>query len=395
MSVRLIACVGLVMGGVAAELLAGAPAGGEIPPRVTPEPGPVKFVAHRLNMFRSEAVGVADFNRDGKLDIIAGNFLYLAPDFKPQQIRTIPGKVDDNGKGYHDDFMNAPLDVDGDGLPDLVTCTWFAKRLAWYRNPGKPGEPWAETVIDTPGNLEAGDLWDITGQGKAVHVLPHAQKTFWFEPSKSEKSGFAKHVVSEKAMTWGGGVGDVNGDGRPDILRPNAWFEAPADPRAGTWKEHPLALGESPQIWVMDVNGDGRNDIITGSAHGRGLSWWEQAGDRDNPTWTRHVIDDNWTQVHAITLADLDGDGALDVVAGKRFMAHNGSDPDETGPLGVYWYKLKKGPAPQWTKYAITYNEGIGSGLNIVVVDLDGDGDQDVVVTGKYGGPVWFENKTK
>lgn len=66
---------------------------------------PVKFVTHRLNQFRSEALGVADFNRDGKLDIVAGAFLYLAPDFKPTKIRTLSGSVDDQGKGYMDDFM--------------------------------------------------------------------------------------------------------------------------------------------------------------------------------------------------------------------------------------------------------------------------------------------------
>ena len=88
--------------------------------------------------------------------------------------------------------------------------------------------------------------------------------------------------------------------------------------------------------------------------------------------WIKHVIDDNWTQVHAITLADIDGDGILDIVAGKRFMAHNGSDEDENGPAGVYWLQAEKGATPKWTKYAVTYNEGIGCGLNIVVVDLDG-----------------------
>jgi len=70
-------------------------------------------------------------------------------------------------------------------------------------------------------------------------------------------------------------------------------------------------------------------------------------------------------------------------------------DPDPNGPLGVYWYQLKRGPQPVWTKHAISYDQGIGAGMNIPVVDLDADGDLDVVVTGKFGGPVWFENRLK
>jgi hypothetical protein len=107
------------------------------------------------------------------------------------------------------------------------------------------------------------------------------------------------------------------------------------------------------------------------------------------------LIDDSWSQAHSLALADIDGDGTPDLITGKRFMAHNGSDPDESGKLGVYWYRLQRGPAPQWTKQVISYDEGIGSGVNLCVVDLDADGDLDVVVTGKWGGPVWFENKRK
>jgi hypothetical protein len=50
---------------------------------------PVKFVTHRVGKFRSEACGVADFNKDGKLDIVAGPYVYLAPDWKPHKIRTL------------------------------------------------------------------------------------------------------------------------------------------------------------------------------------------------------------------------------------------------------------------------------------------------------------------
>ncbi|MGD0898270.1 MAG: VCBS repeat-containing protein [Thermoguttaceae bacterium] len=369
-------------------------------PSPPPEPSPMKFVKHQIGNFRSEAFGVGDFNNDGKLDIVAGPYLYLAPEFKPIQYREVKGAVGENGKGYMHDFANLPLDCDGDGWLDVVYVDWFAQECAWFRNPGKAGGLWTKHVIDNKcGNLESADLWDITGEGKAVHILPAAQQTFWYELVKGPDGArkFVKHMVSEKRMTWGCGVGDVNGDGRPDILRPNAWFEAPADPRNGVWKEHPLPIGESAQMWTYDVNGDGLNDIICSSAHGYGVFWYEQVRQDGQIEWKQHVIDKSWSQAHSLTLADIDGCGVPELITGKRFMAHNGSDPDEYGKLGLYYYKLIRKPdkTVEWKKYAISYDEGIGAGMSIWVGDLRGSGKKqlDVVTTGKFGGPVWFENK--
>lgn len=367
-------------------------------------PSAVVFEMHRIGNARTEACGAADFNGDGKSDVVAGEFLYLAPDWKPVKIRSIKTDVNEEGKGYAWDFTNLPMDVDGDGFMDVIACDWFEKKSMWFRNPGRNIEQagfWTETLIEQSDNYETMDLWDVTGNGKADDLVPALRRTVWFE--KTDRGKFAVHTVSEKTMTFGNGVGDINGDGRPDLIRPDAWFEAPEDIRDGTWKEHPLSLfsdenemtnKDTAQMYVLDVNGDGLGDIIASAAHDYGIFWYEQIRSGDEITWKKHLIDKSWSQVHAVTLADLDGDGRLEIVAGKRFMAHNGGDRGEFEPQGIYWYKPKRnGSAVHWEKHVITYDEGIGAGMNLVVVDLDGDGDLDIVTTGKYGGPVWFENK--
>ena len=143
-------------------------------------------------------------------------------------------------------------------------------------------------------------------------------------------------------------------------------------------------IAELGLMHVLDGNGDGRNDVVTAAGHDYGVFWFEQLSDGQ---WARRTIDAAWSQGHASTLADLNGDGRTDLITGKRFMAHNGSDPGEREPLGIYWYEYRKGQTGslEWIRHLIDYGGRTGAGMQIPVVDIDGDGDSDLVCPGKSG----------
>jgi hypothetical protein len=366
----------------------------------------------------SETAAVADVNKDGKLDIISGENWYEGPSWTKHKFREL-----NFTNNYYDNFSDLPVDVDGDGYPDLVRVTWFAKKISWWKNPGRAAaSAWQEADIHTGFNIEFAVLADMDNDGKANEVVAQENGTpqAWYEV----KNGvWVSHEVSDKSYGHGIGAGDVNGDKRTDILTPRGWLEAPADPRAGNWTFHadweainvPLPVsgqpaGAAPKLLelgfmhVLDVNGDGRNDVIAGAGHNYGLFWFEQGKDGQ---FTRRTIDASWSQAHASTVVDLNGDGRKDVVTGKRFMAHNGSDPGEKEPLGVYWYEYAaaSGPASpsasagqaatgEWIKHVIDYGGRMGGGMQIPVIDIDGDGDLDIVCAGKSGLFI-VENLTK
>jgi len=364
------------------------------------------FKIKKIGTFRSEACGVADFNSDGKLDIVAGPYIYYAPDWKAFQYSPIgEKKVDDKGKGYYDDFFNLILDINKDGKPDVLTGCWFTKENQWFENSGSDKAMWTRHLIEKLGNHETGKLEDVDGDGKALEFLPHTYITCWYEIGKTPdgKPTMIRHTISDKANKLGAGAGDITGDGRPDIIRPDVWFEAPENIRKGEWKAHPIELAKidgkithTSNIIVFDVNKDGLNDLLATTAHKHGIFWYEQVrGEDKSISWKEHVIDNSWSQAHYLAFADINNDGEKEIITGKRFMAHNGGDPDAFGNLCIRCYSFTPGPNPVFSKHTITEAEGISAGLNIETVDMDGDGDIDLVTTGKFGGPILLENQLK
>jgi HEAT repeat protein len=350
-----------------------------------------RFKLHVINAdSRFEAAGVLDVNRDGRLDIFCGGFWYEAPDWNKHFVRDI--KEEGN---YFYDFANLPMDVDGDGWVDIANAAWHNKMVFWEKNPGPKGGPWEVFQIDTPGNIETAIAADVNGDGQP-DVLPNIMsEAAWYEFHRDAAAPggarWEKHPLPKPAAGHGLGAGDVNKDGRCDIVAPKGWVEQTAT----GWQWHPeFDLGQtSIPILVHDVDGDRTPDIVWGLGHDYGIYWLQQKNADGQRTWEKHLIDKSWSQPHFMVMADIDNDGKAELVTGKRYYAHNGHDPGEDDGECIYYYNFDSA-TQNWTRHVVSEGGRVGFGINTAVVDIDGDGDLDIVAPGKSG-LYLLENRTR
>ena len=363
--------------------------------------------------FRSEGVAAADVNKDGKIDVLAGDVWYEAPDWKMHAVRTVGKFV--AGKGYSNSFANFSYDVNGDGWEDFIVIGFPGDPFYWYENPqNKPGN-WKQHVIWHSACNESPEFEDVDGDGRPEFVLgsqPERQMGIIRIPAKNKvATKWSFNAISvpgdpNKNGTFkyyhGIGVGDLNNDGRKDVMIPHGWWQAPKEASGEPWSFHDFSLSKTAggqplraaNMYCEDLDLDGDQDIIMSSAHTYGVWWFENTSGNKATSFKYHLIDESYSQTHAMEYEDINGDGQRDIVTGKRFFAHNGGDPGGKDPVLMYWYEVRrqKGHPPKFIPHEITAGKDTGVGTQFLVKDMNGDKKLDVVLSNKKGVNVLLQN---
>ena len=379
----------------------------------------------------SEGISAGDINRDGTMDALSGPYAYLGPDFKraveiyrPQLYAwTNPSMAGQ----YTDNFLNYVHDFTGDSWPDYLKVNFNGAYL--YVNPKGESRHWAVSQVTDGVSSETTQLGDIDGDGKVELLMSTgsgANRVIGIaKPGADATQRWTFHAISDKG-DWGGhgyGYGDINGDGKADIIQGSGWWEQPAaGATSGLWKFNAVPFGRGTDAFIRgadmyayDVNGDKLPDVVTSLfAHGPGLAWYEQQrSGQGQITWKMHMIMDTpdapaeerktWettdkntvvTELHVLQMVDMDGDGVKDIVTGKRWMSHGMEYPenDRDDPPVVAWFKVVRKSGGQVEFVPNIINNYAGIGTQIAVVDMNGDKRPDVLTAQRKGAFVFFNN---
>ncbi len=330
--------------------------------------------------FHGDCKAVGDINGDGRSDLVVagkdGLAWYAAPAVGNLEKRPWPRhNIAKPRIEFTTDMQVGDVDRDGD-LDVIVPDGDKDDNVLWFENADHGKGRWKRHVIGAAGDwahdVEVGDL---DRDGKLDVVVRQGRTTMFFQNTPDD---WQKATIDTKGR-GGTAVADLDGDTWPDLAQNGYWLRNPGS-RGKAWKRYEIARGwpEDVGVSVGDLNGDGRPDVVLSPAESSGrMVWYESPPDlakAPERAWTEHVIGKNMDFVHTFKLADMNGDGALDLAFAEMAQA-----PHKR--VGVF---LNQG-AGRGFDLQILSTQG---SHNIRVADFNDDGRPDVAGANWQGPPV-------
>ncbi len=330
-------------------------------PTPTPAPGGGSFTQQPIDtaVNHGQHVNVVDLDKDGDEDVILslslddGINLYrndgngqftmsqIAPNDTIVAMETAVSDIDKDGD----------LDVAAVGLFDRGPCGWgsgaFCEQpgvVVWYENPGNVAGSWTRHDVASLWGARTITTADLTGNGRSDLII-----------------GSVALFGQADGLYW-------VGQGTNGVWTAVNTLDA--------------TLGNVEATLSHDVDGDSVPDVLAVNRDGDQIVWFENgrsAGNvNNNPTFSSHILATP-SAPYGLTLANMDGDAALELIA--------------TSDSGTAWYDSPTNPASVWTTTLIDANFGTGVDAHPAAADFDGDGDTDVAVLSTAAAALrWYEN---